>query len=166
FDDASSRPTYRILSDVPGPSHALETASRVGIPDAIVGRARTFLEGGETDVASVIRTLRDKQLELKAREDEIASRERDFREDRRKTDLFRLKLKQQETELKQAGLGEMNRFVADSRRAFERLVQDLREGELTTERIKEARAVLAGIAAEVEKRRDDAERDELELSRE
>jgi DNA mismatch repair protein MutS2 len=165
FDDASSRPTYRILPDVPGPSHALETASRVGIPDAIVAQARRFLEGGETDVASVIRTLRDKQLELKAREDEVAARERGFREDKRKTDLLRLKLKQQESELKQSGLGEMNRFVAESRRAFERLVQELREGELTTERIKDARAVLSGIAADVEARKDDAEREELELSR-
>ena len=164
FDDASSRPTYRLLPDVPGPSHALETASRVGIPDKLVAKARAFLEGGETDVASVIRTLRDKQLELKAREDEVAARERGFREDRRKTDLLRLKLKQQEAELKQAGLGEMNRFVAESRRAFERLVQDLREGELTTERIKDARAVLAGIASEVEQRRDAAEREERELA--
>jgi len=164
FDDASGRPTYRLLPDVPGPSHALETAARVGIPDALVARARQLIEGGETDVASVIRTLRDKQLELKAREDEIASREREFRDDKRKTDLLRLRLKQQESELKQSGLGEMNRFVAESRRAFERLVQDLREGELTTERIKDARALLAGIAAEVEARRDEAEREERELA--
>ncbi len=39
FDDGSSRPTYRLLPDVPGPSHALETASRVGVPDAIVAQA-------------------------------------------------------------------------------------------------------------------------------
>ncbi len=164
FDDASGRPTYRLLPDVPGPSHALETAARVGIPDALVAQARKFLEGGDTDVASVIRTLRDKQLELKSREDEVASREREFKDDKRKTDLLWLRLKQQETELKQAGLGEMNRFVAESRRAFERLVQDLREGELTTERIKDARTLLAGMAAEVEKRRDEAERDEREIA--
>jgi len=166
FDDHSGRPTYKILPDVPGPSHALETAARVGIPEAIVARARTVLEGGETDVASVIRTLRDKQLELKAREDEVASKERDFREDRRKTDLLRLKLKQREAELKTAGLGEMNRFLADSRRTFERLVQDIREGQLSAERIKEVRAFLAATGASLEDQRKAIEAEELELARE
>lgn len=166
FDDASGRPTYRILPDVPGPSHALETAARVGIPEALVARARKILEGGETDVASVIKTLRDKQLELKSREDEVAAKERDFREDRRKTDLLRLKLRQRETELKEAGLGEMNRFLADSRRTFERLVQDIREGQLSAERIKEVRAFLSATGASLDEQRRALEAEELELSRE
>jgi DNA mismatch repair protein MutS2 len=166
FDNQSGRPTYRILPDVPGPSHALETAARVGIPEALVARARSLLEGGETDVASVIRTLRDKQLELKTREDEVAAKERDFREDRRKTDLLRLKLKQHEAELKASGLGEMNRFLADSRRTFERLVQDIREGQLSAERIKEVRAFLAATGASLEDQRRVMEAEERELSRE
>ena len=166
FDNASGLPTYRILPDVPGPSHALETAARVGIPESLVARARKILEGGETDVATVIKTLRDKQLELKAREDEVASKERDFREDRRKTDLLHLKLKQREAELKQSGLGEMNRFVTESRRTFERLVQDIREGQVTTERIKEVRAFLADTGASLDEQKRVLEAEALELSRE
>jgi DNA mismatch repair protein MutS2 len=166
FDDRTGRPTYRILPDVPGPSHALETAQRVGIPESLVVRARRLLEGGETDVASVIKTLRDKQLELKSREDEVAAKEREFREDRRKTDLLRLKLKQREAELKQAGLGEMNRFLADSRKAFEHLVQDIREGQISTEKIKEVRAFLAATGASLEEQKEALETEERELSRE
>jgi DNA mismatch repair protein MutS2 len=161
FDERSGRPTYRILPDVPGPSHGLETAARVGIPDSLIARARSILEGGETDVASVIRSLRDKQLELKTREDEVETKERDFREDRRKTDLLRLKLKQRETELKQAGLGEMNRFVAESRRNFERMVQDIREGQLTAERIKEVRVFLADTESSLETQKKEIEIEEL-----
>ena len=166
FDQGSGMPTYRILPDVPGPSHALETAARVGIPEALVTRARAILEGGETDVASVIRTLRDKQLELKAREDEMAGKEHDFWEDRRKTDLLRLKLKQREAELKLSGLGEMNRFVAESRRTFERLVQEIREGQLSSERIKEVRAFLADTDASLEDQRKALEDEEIERLRE
>ena len=166
FDEKSGRPTYRILPDVPGPSHALETAARVGIPETLVTRARAILEGGETDVASVIKTLRDKQLELKSREDEVAAKERDFREVRRKTDLLGLKLKQREAELKVSGLGEMNRFVTESRRTFERLVQDIREGQLSSEKIKEVRAFLAATGASLDDQRQALEAEERELSRE
>ncbi len=166
FDEKSGRPTYRILPDVPGPSHALENRRPGGHPRGLVARARTILEGGETDVASVIKTLRDKQLELKAREDEVAGKERDFREDRRKTDLLRLKLKQREAELKLSGLGEMNRSSPESRRTFERLVQDIREGQLSAEKIKEVRAFLASTGASLDDQRRALEAEELELSRE
>lgn len=166
FDDRSGKPTYRILPDVPGPSYALETAARVGVSESIVGQARKILEGGETDVASVIRTLRDKQLELKAREDEVESKEQAFREDRRKTDLLRLRLKQLETELKQSGLGEMNRFLADSRKTFERLVQDIREGQLNSEKIKEVRGFFAETESQVRVGRSQLDEEELALAQE
>ena len=143
FDATQNRPTYRILPDVPGTSFALETAQRVGIPQNLVDRARQILEGGETDVARVITTLRDKQKEIQVREKELAAREQSFQDTRRKTDLQVLKLRQREAELKQAGLGEVNRFLVESRKGFERLVKDIREGELSTQKIKEVRQFLA-----------------------
>jgi len=143
FDAAQNRPTYRILPDVPGTSFALETAQRVGIPQNLVDRARQILEGGETDVARVIATLRDKQMEILAREKELAAKEQGFQESRRKTDLQILKLRQREFELKQAGLGEVNRFLIESRKGFEKLVKDIREGALSTQKIKEVRQFLA-----------------------
>ncbi|MEI8092725.1 MAG: Smr/MutS family protein [Spirochaetales bacterium] len=147
FDAASGKPTYRIVPDVPGTSYALETAQRVGIPQALVDRARQILEGGETDVAKVITTLRDKQRELAEREKELALREAGFQDTRRKTDLLALRLKQRENELKESGLGEVNRFLSDSRKAFEKFVKDIREGEsLTTEKIKQVRGFLAETA--------------------
>ena len=91
----------------------------------------------------------------------MAVKERDFREDRRKTDLLRLKLKQREAELKLSGLGEMNRFLADSRRTFERLVQDIREGQLTTERIKEVRGFLSETGASLNEQRETLLAEEL-----
>ena len=43
YDSASGRPTYLFLMGVPGQSLALVTARRVGVSEAIVGRAMDFL---------------------------------------------------------------------------------------------------------------------------
>src|SRR6185437_14903670 len=40
FDESTRSPTYKIVLGVPGRSRALETAERLGIPGAILSRAR------------------------------------------------------------------------------------------------------------------------------
>lgn len=162
FDPAGHRPTYRILADVPGSSHALETAERVGIPADLVAQARSIIEGGETDVAEVIRNLKEKQLELRAREKEVEEKEQKFREEKRKNDLLQLRVKQYEGELKAQGLGEMNRFLAESRRQFEALVKEIREGSLTAEKIKEVRAFLDQTQGEAESQKERLHQEELQ----
>ncbi|MFO1051318.1 MAG: hypothetical protein U1F36_03785 [Planctomycetota bacterium] len=48
FDGASLRPLYRLVVGIPGASHALDVAGRVGMPEGVVSRARELL--GERDV--------------------------------------------------------------------------------------------------------------------
>ena len=43
FDGASLRPIYRLDIGIPGNSHALDIASRVGMPESVVARARELL---------------------------------------------------------------------------------------------------------------------------
>lgn len=43
FDGATLRPLYRLDLGIPGNSHALDIASRVGMPEAVVARARVLL---------------------------------------------------------------------------------------------------------------------------
>ena len=46
FDGASLRPLYRLDVGIPGASHALDIAERVGMPKAAVVRARKVEEEG------------------------------------------------------------------------------------------------------------------------
>lgn len=163
FDAKNGLPTYRILADVPGSSHALDIALAVGMPLDLVEKARAIVDGGEGDVAKIIRGLKDKLLELHQREQELADREKAFAEDRRKTDLLNLRLKQKEHELRTFGLGDLNRYLADSRKNFEKLVKELREGGASTEKIKEAREFFAQAEQSVADQRQILEQTEAEI---
>jgi DNA mismatch repair protein MutS2 len=43
FDSKSNKPTYQLLMGFPGRSLALSVATRLGVPDFIIGRAKSFL---------------------------------------------------------------------------------------------------------------------------
>ena len=150
FDAASLSPTYRILMGVPGESRALDVAARNGLPPAIVAGARTYLAEERADVSVLIRGLTEKHRELEDMEAEKRRRLRDAMEEQRKADLGKLRLRQKELELRELGVSELKRLLAESRKTLENLVKEIREGELTPEKTKAVKEFLAGFAGAVE----------------
>ncbi|MBM3972847.1 MAG: hypothetical protein FJ301_01955 [Planctomycetes bacterium] len=85
FDGATLRPLYRLDLGIPGNSHALDIASRVGMPTAVVARARELL--GKRD-----RTL-DNLIER------VQVARRDAEADRQKTADLSRAVAEQKTQL-------------------------------------------------------------------
>jgi DNA mismatch repair protein MutS2 len=54
---ADGRPTYRLLIGASGESHALETAERIGLPAALIERARALMGEGERTLADTLAAL-------------------------------------------------------------------------------------------------------------
>jgi DNA mismatch repair protein MutS2 len=85
FDRKKLAPLYRLTVGEPGESHALEIASRYGLPDHVVRFARGMIGTMEADFHSLLRELKDKAerldqtlAELAQREDKIARSEREL----------------------------------------------------------------------------------------
>jgi len=79
FDPATLSPKYRLLVGVPGASHAVEVAERLGLPTSVLHRAHKLAErGGGADqlLADVGRVRRDAEL----LREQAAVQEADLRE--------------------------------------------------------------------------------------
>ncbi|MGB3967275.1 MAG: endonuclease MutS2, partial [Planctomycetota bacterium] len=87
FDGVSLRPLYRLDLGIPGNSHALDVASRVGMPSAVVDRARELLG------------KRDHTLDHLIERVQVARR--DAEADRRRTADLTRTVSQQSAELEQ-----------------------------------------------------------------
>jgi len=73
FDDASLRPTYRLLWGVPGRSNALAIASRLGMPSDVIDGARELLGDQDADEHDVLVELQEQQVERRRLNDELRS---------------------------------------------------------------------------------------------
>jgi len=84
FDDASLAPTYRVQWGIPGRSHALAVAARLGLEGAVVEAARERLGRGARSVDAVLAGMEEDRRRADAEEAEAAALEREAAELRRK----------------------------------------------------------------------------------
>ena len=145
FDAKTLSPTYRIVLGIPGESHAIEIASRNGLGADIVERSRTYLDEERADVSELIKGLKSKHQELDQAELARNREEQRLRDDRRKSDLRELRLRQKELELREQGVGSLRRLLLESRKSLENLVRELREGELTREKTLKVKEFIADL---------------------
>ncbi|HEV2439643.1 MAG TPA: endonuclease MutS2, partial [bacterium] len=75
FDEATLRPTYRLLIGTPGRSNALAIAARLGLDPAIVERAGSYLSHEQADLSRVMQRVEEERAAL-AEERDAAARER------------------------------------------------------------------------------------------
>ncbi len=60
FDEATLRPTYRVVFGAPGRSRALETAERLGLPSEMLALARSYLTKEHEMVETVLQQLQSR----------------------------------------------------------------------------------------------------------
>ena len=91
YDEESLAPTYQLQTGLPGKSAGLDIATRLGMPESIMLRARASLSTREADIARMLADLHRRMDETAAREKELSrERERLEREElKRKADYER-----------------------------------------------------------------------------
>ncbi|MGB9617137.1 MAG: endonuclease MutS2, partial [Desulfomonilaceae bacterium] len=63
FHPVTDEPTFRLIYDIPGESHAIATAQRIGLPNAVLDRARQYADKFAGGSAKLLSDLRQKIIE-------------------------------------------------------------------------------------------------------
>lgn len=153
FDEETLEPTYHLRLGLPGKSAGLEIATRLGMPEDIMRRARLSMSDRERDVTrflgelhhrieetqSLEVTLREKIAELARREKEIAAEweKREtakIKELERRTDQALAKFEEQAQDAigRIVGGGDRRKADQDAQRRVARTKRELREDFQTT----------------------------------
>ncbi len=133
YDLARLRPTFRLKDGLPGRSYALDIAARMGLPHAVLTRARGLLGGSAQGLEEVLRSL-------EAREQALGRASQAL-------DDARSDLEQQAGDQRSAAdqLGRRERELAASKRvAVDAAVREARDA--LAEIVREARRVRSGPA--------------------
>ncbi len=89
FNEATLEPTYRLLVGLPGKSSGIDTADRLGLDRAIVGRARALLSPTDAEAAALVASLHQQKAELEKQAAELnLARDEAEKEQRRREEQF------------------------------------------------------------------------------
>ncbi len=161
FDERSEKPTYRIIPGLPGESHAIETAKRMGLPKEVIAAARENI-GTSANVTKLMNELAGRnraldrkitQLELEKRA--LAAREKDAEKKASEYDELMRRIQKE-------GAGDINSFLNESRRELEKLVHDVSTGKLTREKTRSVKAFLQKVSDRSDEAKAEKERLEQE----
>lgn len=155
FDRDRLAPLYRLVVGEPGESHALEIASRYGLPERVVAFARGMIGTMEADFHALLRDLKGKRERL-----ERTLHELDMREEKLATAEANLVDRRDEAaklvqDAREKGLLEAQEIIAKARREVAALMDQAKR-----EKAREAKEKLDQAAREVEEALDRLHPDE------
>ena len=97
FDDDTLQPTYLLRTGAPGKSAGLEIAARLGLPTALIDRARHAMSTQEQDISLFLNQLHDRleqvthlQEDLRVRNEKLEEREKSLAKDWEKREKAKL----------------------------------------------------------------------------
>ncbi|GAB4270884.1 MAG: endonuclease MutS2 [Deferrisomatales bacterium] len=141
FDPATGRPLYRIEYGRSGASNALEVAERLGLPEAVLERARTYVAGGGEPGGGLlgeIERARAQALEAAARAETLRRQwEEKVAEQQRLTDEARRERAEARAEAREEARALLERMRRDLRREIRRFARK-QTGQQQVERLLQA----------------------------
>jgi len=125
FDDATLKPTYKLLYGIPGASHALKIASSLGLCADIIKDARTALGGEKTKFEDVLAFAEKAKSEAIAERAEAAALRKQAEEETAFVVAERTALKEKMQRFDVNVKSELKRISASYAERANELIQDL-----------------------------------------
>lgn len=124
FNEEEFTPTYQLLTGAPGRSAGLAIASKLGLPKALIERAKQAMSTNERDIAGFLSELHRRLDEVKAKQTALAEeRVRGEREAAKERDDFRKKEDAKRADLEKRADASLKRFEQQAQEILNTLRQ-------------------------------------------
>lgn len=152
FDSQKIRPTYELVKGRPGRSYGLLMAQRLGLPPALLQRAREVLGETEVQVEELLSRLETRERELQGLESRTRRDQEEVARLRGELETRQAAIRQREKELEKLGRTEARKYLLEARARVEEVIQGIQNeaGEsvsLGPETIREARRAVEDEAS-------------------
>lgn len=127
FDAVSLRPTFSLLMGIPGKSNALLIAEKLGMPNAVINRAKRSLKGEDISAEELIGQLQEKRSSLERASHDLTEERARLSEARRSMETVRANLDAQRERLIADADLKAGKIVREAEEAARVLLKDLRD---------------------------------------
>lgn len=126
FDVHTLRPTYRLLIGVPGSSNAFAISLRLGLSEAIIGRAKQLIDKDYAEFETVLSSVEEQKKLYDHKNDEIQAMEREIREMRNKLAEERDAFANKKSALLSKAQNDAAAVLRQARREAEEIIDELK----------------------------------------
>ncbi len=141
FDETTGKPTFRLVSGIPGQSYALTLARQLGFDEGILEKAKAHLPQGEANLSEMLAKLgQEKDAAERARQEAEKLRE-SAKKIEQELLTARRQMKDEARRIKKEAQVEAEGLLKNTRKKMEHLIQGVQSpvGEVKKERINSAR---------------------------
>ncbi len=150
FDTAELKPTYRLLTGVPGRSYAFEIAERVGVHPTIIRKARKKVGKEEVDVEKLLEELEKKNTRLNQLLSENKKESQKLERLVKENDSLQSELVRRRRKVVNQAKQEANKLIQEANRKIENTIREIKEQQAEKEITKKLREELDAAVHEVE----------------
>jgi DNA mismatch repair protein MutS2 len=151
FDSATGRPSYRLLSGIPGRSRAIEMANIIGLPSSIIDSAKSRLGERYAETDHLLATLQSRMSEVVAQQEEMTRLRKAIETERRTMEEKTAALEKERTRLGTTYREELERLRDDISRQVANEIKNLREMDRAARASLNANEVMRTITKPVDK---------------
>jgi len=163
FDTEELKPTYRLLTGVPGRSYAFEIAERVGVHPSIIRKARKKVGKEEVDVEKLLEELEKKNTRLNQLLAENKKKSNKLERLVKENDSLQSELVRRRRKVVNEAKQEANRMIQEANRKIENTIREIRENQAEKELTKKLREELEAstyVVEEVEEMKPEQQKEE------
>jgi len=143
FDIDKGVPTYHLSYGVPGSSHGFVMAEKMGFPEEVLSKARTYIDENQLKTDELICSLGKLMKEVKNEKVSVEGEKRRLKTLLETYDAKYNEIKNREKEFAKEAKKKAEGIIRSTRKEMENLVEKIKESEASKESIKDSRRIIS-----------------------
>ena len=128
FDVASLKPTYRLLTGIPGKSNAFAISQKLGLPEEIIDKARNQISENDSSFEDVIARLEKDRLTLEENKREIEKYRHDIEVLKKTYEQRREKINESKERILNEAREEARDILKNAKELADSAIRDINKG--------------------------------------